>query len=229
MEIKKSKKADLERNLGLFFQIGLITGLLLVLFAFEWTTPPEAEDHFSFISETSYDIEETIFTERKEPKTEPVIREKLVDVMILVDDDVIIDDQGNFDPEADQNTKFDITIITDEVDELIKDERFIVVEDMPLFNGGDPAVEFRKYISDKMKYPTIAAENGIKGRVIVEFVVDAQGRVTDAVVVSSVDPALDREALRVVLSSPLWTPGKQRGKPVKVLYYFPINFVLNNN
>ena len=84
----------------------------------------------------------------------------------------------------------------------------------------------RKYIGQNLRYPEIAAENGISGRVIVQFAVNKVGTVVDAKVVRSVDPALDKEAIRVVMSSPKWTPGKQRGKAVKVLFTFPINFVL---
>jgi periplasmic protein TonB len=97
---------------------------------------------------------------------------------------------------------------------------------MPTFNGGDPAVEFRKFISGNLKYPEIAAKNGVSGRVIVQFTVDKKGKIADAVVVRSVDPALDNEALRVILASPKWTPGKQDGKKANVLYTFPINFTL---
>jgi protein TonB len=103
-------------------------------------------------------------------------------------------------------------------------EVFYIVEDMPTFNGGDPATEFRKYIARNLRYPEIAAKNGISGRVIVQFAVDRVGNVVDAVVVRNVDPALDKEAVRVVMSSPKWVPGKQRGKAVKVLFTFPINF-----
>ena len=111
-------------------------------------------------------------------------------------------------------------------EEFQEEETFYIVEDMPKFNGGDPAVEFRKYIAQNLHYPEIAAENGISGRVIVQFAVNSKGKVVDAVVVAGVDPALDKEAIRVVMSSPPWTPGRQRGKPVKVLFTFPINFVL---
>ena len=97
---------------------------------------------------------------------------------------------------------------------------------MPTFNGGEPAIEFRKYIAQNLRYPDIAAENGISGRVIVQFAVNSKGRIVDAVVVAGVDPALDKESIRVVMTSPPWTPGKQRGKAVKVLFTFPINFVL---
>jgi TonB family protein len=104
-------------------------------------------------------------------------------------------------------------------------EVFFVVEDMPGFQGGGPE-QFRQYISENLRYPQAAASNGVHGRVFVQFVVQADGKVTDAKIVRGVDPLLDREALRVVMSSPKWTPGMQRGEPVAVAFTFPINFVL---
>ena len=103
---------------------------------------------------------------------------------------------------------------------------FYIVEEMPTFNGGDAAEEFRKYIAVNLKYPEIAIQNRISGRVIVQFTINSEGKVVDAVLVRSVDPALDKEAIRVVMSSPEWTPGKLRGKDVSVLFTFPINFSL---
>ncbi len=110
--------------------------------------------------------------------------------------------------------------------EIVEEEVFFIVEEMPTFNGGEPATEFRKYIAQNLQYPEIAIEKGVNGRVILQFAVNKTGQVVDAVVVRSVDPALDKESIRVVLSSPKWTPGKQHGKVVKVLFTFPINFVL---
>ena len=104
-------------------------------------------------------------------------------------------------------------------------EIFFIVEDMPSFQGkGQDG--FRTYIAQNLRYPEIAAENGISGRVFVSFVVEPNGAVTSVKVVRGVDPALDAEAVRVVKSSPKWAPGKQRGKPVRVSFTFPINFVL---
>ena len=100
------------------------------------------------------------------------------------------------------------------------------MQDKPEFNGGDPNREFARYIAKNLVYPSIAAENGVYGMVVVQFVIDHNGNLTDPVILRSVDPALDAEALRVVSTSPRWTPGKQRNKPVKVTFQFPINFVL---
>lgn len=121
------------------------------------------------------------------------------------------------------NAKDGVVMITTKKAE----EVFYVVEEMPTFNGGDPAPEFRQFIAKNLKYPPSAAQKGISGRVIVQFAVAESGQVVDAVVVRGVDPALDQEAIRVVMSSPSWTPGRQKGKPVKVLFTFPVNFVLD--
>ena len=227
MEPKKSEKADLEKNKGIFFQIGLVLVLSIILIAFEWTTRPDTGDQDKLVSETNYEVEEMMVTRREEqPKPEPQ-EQKVTEILNIVDDDVNIEDDFDFDVEADASTEFEFTGFVDDMEEEFEEEQvFYIVEDMPTFNGGDPAIEFRKYIAQNLRYPEIAAENGISGRVIVQFAVNSSGKVVDAVVVAGVDPALDKEALRVVNASPPWTPGRQRGKAVKVLFTFPINFVL---
>jgi len=143
-----------------------------------------------------------------------------------VEDDVEIEDELILDDtEADLDTEIEIVEFDEEEEEVDEMEVFFVVEDMPTFQGQNSDA-FRVYIQKNLKYPIIAAENGISGRVIVQFAVNSRGKVVDAKVVAGVDPALDKEAVRVVMSSPSWSPGKQRGKPVKVLFTFPINFVL---
>ena len=99
-----------------------------------------------------------------------------------------------------------------------------VVEQMPQFPGGQAAM--MKFIADSLRYPSVAFENGIEGRVIVKFVVDCKGNIVNPLVVRSVDPLLDREAIRLVKSMPKWIPGKQNGKPVSVVYFVPITFKL---
>ena len=106
------------------------------------------------------------------------------------------------------------------------EDLYYIVDEMPTFNGGDAGVEFRKYIADNLKYPEIASENGVSGRAVVQFTVNSKGEVVDAVVLMPVDPALDEEALRVIMSSPKWTAGKQDGGKTNVLFTFPINFIL---
>ena len=131
---------------------------------------------------------------------------------------------GHIDADDDQN--MEIAIVEFEAEEEVAEEEvFFIVEDMPSFQGQGQE-GFRTWIAKNLRYPEIAAENGISGKVYVQFAVNSKGQVVDAVVVRGVDPALDKEAQRVVLASPKWSPGKQRGKAVKVQFTFPINFVL---
>jgi protein TonB len=124
---------------------------------------------------------------------------------------------------------------------------FDVVEQMPSFAGGEYVVRYRdeegnvheetktcppgqaglfQYLSNTIQYPVVAEENGVQGRVIVTFVVERDGSITDVKVVKSVAPSLDREAVRVVRSMPKWTPGKQKGDAVRVKYTMPVTFRL---
>jgi protein TonB len=103
---------------------------------------------------------------------------------------------------------------------------FQVVEKMPSFPGGDAALF--KFLNENVKYPVIAQENGVQGRVICQFVVNRDGSIVDVEVVRSVDASLDKEAIRVIKSMPKWSPGQQRGKPVRVKYTLPVNFKLQN-
>ena len=227
MELKKSKSADLEKRKGMFIEIGLVITLAIVLVAFEWTKGEGRGNDESVVSEIEFEDEMMQITRRDEPKPEPKPETpKVAEVLDIVDDDVEIENDFDFDMEATEDTEYDFTSMMGDDEEIEEEEVFYIVEDMPTFNGGEPATEFRKYIAQNLQYPEIAAENGVSGRVIVQFAVDKTGKVVDARIVRSVDSALDKEAVRVVMSSPKWTPGKQRGKAVKVLFTFPINFVL---
>ncbi|MEN8227530.1 MAG: energy transducer TonB [Bacteroidota bacterium] len=228
MELKKAKNADLEKRKGMFLEVGLVVALSIILVAFEWTKGEDKGDDESVVQEIQFEDEMMQITRREEPKPEPKPEQPAVaEVLDIVDDDVEIEDDFDFDMEATDDTEYDFTsMMGDDDEEIDEEEVFYIVEDMPTFNGGEPATEFRKYIAQNLRYPEIAAENGISGRVIVQFAVNKVGTVVDAKIVRSVDPALDKEAIRVVMTSPKWTPGKQRGKAVKVLFTFPINFVL---
>ncbi len=226
MERKKAENADLERRKGMYLQVGLVVVLSIILIAFEWTSKPDGGPRQDMVQQIEYENEMMVTRRQEPPKEEPKPEQpKVAEVLDIVEDDVEIDD-FDFDMEVDEDTEYDFTAVTDDEEEIDEEEVFYIVEDMPTFNGGKPAIEFRKYIAQNLEYPEIAAENGISGRVIVQFAVNSNGKVVDAVVVRSVDPALDKEAIRVVMSSPRWSPGKQRGKAVKVLFTFPINFVL---
>ena len=225
MEQKKSKKAGLENKRGMFIQVGFVVTLSIILIGFEWTTEPRQDSVAFMVSQIEFE-DEMIATRREPPREQPKPElPKIAEVLAIVDDDVEIEDII-FIEEVDRYTQYDFSKLDEGKEVIPEPDVFVIVENMPTFNGGEPAIEFRKYIASNLDYPEIAAENGVMGKLTVKFVVNAQGRVVDAEVVKGADPALDKEALRVVLSSPLWTPGKQRGKAVSVMFFFPIIFVL---
>ena len=120
-------------------------------------------------------------------------------------------------------TQRDVKIDTSQaVADVVFEEE--IIENMPDFPGGQAAL--MQYLAKNIKYPTIAQENGTQGRVIVQFVVNKDGSIVDAKVVRSVDPYLDKEALRVINTMPKWKPGMQRGKPVRVKFTVPVMFRL---
>ena len=118
-----------------------------------------------------------------------------------------------------------VAVQEEEEEEPEEQEIFQVVEQMPEYPDGGMA-GLMKYLSGAIRYPAIAAENGVQGRVTVQFVVNRDGSIVDAQVLRGVDPYLDKEALRVINSMPKWKPGMQRGKPVRVRYTVPVNFRL---
>ncbi|MCK4663484.1 MAG: energy transducer TonB [Bacteroidales bacterium] len=226
MEIKKTPKADLEKRRGYFLELGFVITLSLILLAFEWTSSKAGDSGLGELSDVDAEEEIIPITRQEEIKPPPPPPPpKVTEVLNIVEDDVEIEDELEIeDSEADQDTEVEIVDIED--DEEDEDAPiFFIVEDMPEFPGGD--LELRKFIAQNVKYPEIAKENGIQGKVFIQFVVNKKGLVEKVKVMRGVDPSLDKEAIRVILSMPKWKPGKQRGKAVKVSYTVPINFQLN--
>lgn len=134
-----------------------------------------------------------------------------------------IDVKGN-DDKGGEVLKLKEAVAQPEPKPEVENKVFDVVEQMPSFPGGPSAL--MKYLSENVKYPVVAQENGVQGRVVVSFVVEKDGHITDVKVVRSVDPTLDKEAARVVKSMPNWIPGKQNGSAVRVKYNVPVSFKL---
>ena len=217
MEPKKNPEINLENKKGLFFQIGLIITLIIVLFAFEWKSYEKVDYNLGQLNLD--DLEEEIIPITKQEVKPPPPPPPPPEVIEIVEDEVEIEEELEIeDTESDE----DIAI---EIEEESDDEFFMVVENMPEFPGGD--LGLMKYIQKNVKYPPIAKEYNITGKVYVSFIVDKSGSVTNVKIVRGVDKNLDAEALRVVKSLPKYKPGKQRGKPVRVMFTIPINFTLN--
>ncbi|MBR2195241.1 MAG: energy transducer TonB [Salinivirgaceae bacterium] len=226
MELKKNPKVDLRRYSGLFLEIGFVVALCAVLGAFSYTVHEKNTAGFGELEDVVAE-EEIIPITRQQEITPPPPPEvpKIAEVINIVEDDVEIDDELDIaDVEADQETEVAIVEMAEEEEEE-EEQIFMIVENMPEFPGGDLAL--RKYIAENVKYPEIAKENGLSGKVFVQFVINQRGEVENVKIARGVDPALDKEAIRVVQNLPKWKPGSQRGKPVKVSYTVPINFQLN--
>lgn len=217
MEVKKNPKVDLEKKRSLYLQIGFIIALLLVYAAFEYKNYDKSSYNLGDLNLD--DLEEEIIPITKQEQKPPPPPPPPPEIIEIVEDEVEIEEELEIeDTESDEDE-----II--EIEEEDDDEFFMVVENMPVFPGGD--LGLMKYIQKNVKYPPIAKEYNITGKVYVQFIVDKSGTVTNVKVVRGVDKNLDAEAVRVVKSLPKYKPGKQRGKPVRVMFTIPINFTLN--
>ena len=229
MEIKKSEKASLENKRLLLLEVGLIVALAVVYGAFNYSSK---EKSVAALEDTTQVLveEEMIAIQNELPPPPPEAPQipVLSDQIDIVDDDIKLDDDMFMNLE-DDNTGVEIQEYKEA--EVIEEEEeeeaipFQLVEQKPSFNGGD-ANEFSKWVNSRLVYPEIAKENGVQGRVTLQFTVEADGRVTNVRVLRGVDESLDKEAVRVVSSSPKWKPGKQRDRAVKVTYTFPVIFQL---
>ena len=230
MEVKKSPKADLEGGKTLSLMLGFVVGLAVMYVGFEWSTQDvmvvkESEQVQDIVAEEEVEITRP---ENTPPPPPPPPAPVVTEVLNVVDDDVELEQQdiltSEDTQEAAQTAVYTPPAAVEEEEEEAAQQIFTVVEEMPEFPGG--MNELLKYLAKSIKYPVIAQENGIQGRVICAFVVNRDGSIVDAEVLRGVDPSLDKEALRVIMAMPKWKPGKQRGKPVRVKYTVPVTFRL---
>lgn len=224
MEAKKTPKADLENKKVIFFEIGFILALVVIFAAFEYKSYDKITiDINARVAENI--TEEIIPITEQKVKPPPVAPPKTITQIKIVEDDVEVTDDIDIDVDADANTEMDVWVPPVQEEEAISEtEIFTVVESMPEFPGG--MGELMTYLSKNIKYPALAKESGIQGRVFINFVVEIDGRITDVKVLRGIGGGCDEEAVRVVQSMPKWKPGKQRGKPVRVSYNLPVKFTL---
>ena len=227
MEIKKSPKADLQNKRGLLLEIGLIIALVAVIGAFSYT-PKEyrSEQIETETAPVETDITEITRQPEKPPEAPKKVEVKVIaDILEVVTNDTQIETDitfVDFDQEADviQQVAIEEEVIED-------DQPFLVAETMPSFQGGDLNT-FRNWVQQNVKFPQIALENGIQGRVVLTFVIEKDGRLTNIQVLQTPDRSLSEEAIRVLSKSPKWSPGKQRNQVVRVKYTLPVDFRVQN-
>ena len=225
MEVKKSPKADLEGKKSTGLLIGYVLALAVMFIAFEWSERDKVINIDTGLSEVLFEEEMIPITEQEEQKAPPPPPEapKAEEIIEIAENDADVEETTiQASDETDKAVEVKYVPVEVEEEEVEEQQIFQVVEEMPEFPGG--MGECMKWLGKNMKYPTISQENGVQGRVIVQFVVNRDGSIVDATVARGVDPYLDKEALRVVGLMPKWKPGKQRGKAVRVKYTLPVMF-----
>ena len=230
MEVKKAPQADIEVHKAAFFLMGVVVALAALFVGFEWSSTIAKLDETTIVQDVLAEEEIEITQRDPTPPPPPPPPEPEVPEIIEVTEEKVVTKIDLSSLEDDQS-KAQVQTYTPppppkaQVEEATE-EIFVVVEKQPEFPGGTTAL--MKFLGDNIKYPVIAQENGIQGRVITNFVVERDGSISDVQVVRGQDPSLDKEAIRVIKTMPKWTPGQQRGKPVRVRFTLPVVFRLQN-
>lgn len=228
METKKSPKADLEKKKGLYLEIGLVVSLALVLLAFSIKSYDQEEIEQVQTAEVLIDDLDVVITDPNEPPPPPPEPEVQAPEFNVVNDNVEIKDEFlPVDVGDNENSAQDSYAppVDDTPEETVKEEEiFVSVEKMPEFPGGE--TELYKYLNKNLKYPDIAKEQNLQGRVFITFVVEKDGSIANPKVARDIGGGCGEEALRVVRAMPKWTPGKQRTQTVRVQYTLPVIFQL---
>ncbi len=223
MELKKKPEADLTKKSGLFFNIGMVTTLALVILAFTWKSYDEGDlMNLGSLEDNADEMIEIPVTEQPPPPPPKIQQPEIIEVP---DEEEIEEDiEVDLDVEVTEDSEIE-EIIADEGDEEESDEIFTIVEQQPTPKGGMGA--FYKYVGKKMKYPSQAKRMGIEGKVFVKFMVDKDGSISRVQILKGIGAGCDEEAAKVLKNAPKWMPGKQRGRAVRVWMTIPIVFKLN--
>ena len=223
MDVKKKPTADVYRSRGMYLNFGMIVALLLVISAFQWRSYTEG-DLFSFGA--SDEFEEDLFmmpsTVQPPPPKPKIQHPKLIEV----EDDIEIEALDiDLDMNIDEDDAIEVVIYDDPEEEEDADHIWEgIIEEQPAPVGGMSA--FKQFLKKNLKYPNQARRMGIEGKVFVQFVVDKDGSLNDIKVLKGIGGGCDEEAVRVLKKHPKWSPGKQRGRPVKVRMVIPVFFKL---
>ncbi|MBL7957953.1 MAG: energy transducer TonB [Flavobacteriales bacterium] len=220
MQPRKNPEADLERRKMSFWMIGALTALAITLVAFEWTTFDRTQEGLGALDMEL--LEEEVIPPSATPPPPPPPPPAPTQVIEIVDDEEEVVETETVEMEVEENTE--VQAPAQQEEEVVEEQIFTIVEDMPAFPGGE--AEMRKYLGKSIKYPQMAQDAGISGTVFLTFEVDKDGKIKDVKVLRGIGGGCDEEAIRVVKAMPQWTPGKQRGKPVRVQFTLPVKFTL---
>ncbi len=222
---KKADRSNLERKRFLFFEIGILTVLALLLITFESGSRYLADSNSTNLSDlASEDVEEMMPITRNIVKVKPP---RVPETIIVVHEDEPIIDDPDIDWNVEISSTDGIELIELEDEKEVEDVLpFFKIEDQPSYHGGNQN-EFQKHLQRLVRYPLDAQESGISGKVIVHFIVDENGKVTGISIMKSPHPSLSKAVKTAFASTDNWTPGEQRGRKVKVSYTIPVFFKLN--
>ncbi len=226
MIVRKSASADLNSKRNLFFVIGLVISLLLVITAFEWKFYDDGQ-LANLDGDVSGIFEETLDIPQTEQPPPPPPKTSFVSIIEVPDIEEIEDEiQLNLDIDITEDMVVEQVEVSipDVEDEEEAEEIFTIVEHNPQPIGGYEA--FYQYIYNEIEYPRQALRSGVEGKVFVQFIVNQNGELTDFVIIKGIGGGCDQEAVRVLRKAPKWNAGKQRGKPVRVQMIIPIKFTL---
>ncbi|WP_307996599.1 energy transducer TonB [uncultured Bacteroides sp.] len=226
MEAKKSKKAAIENQRGSWLLMGAVVALAFMFVSFEWTQHDVRLAANSLVNDPIFEevlVPITYPEEKLEPPPPPEIK-VTEEFTIVSDDEEVTSAVATVSEDLGQINKVVWVPPVVETEKVEEDVIHVTAEIMPEFPGGMAAL--MKYLGANIKYPTISQEMGSMGRVIVQFVVDKDGTITNPTVARGVDAYLDKEAIRVISSMPKWKPGVQNGKKVRVKYTVPVVFRL---
>lgn len=229
MEVKKSKKADLENKKGLFMEIGLVISLAIVIIMFSVSQREKVVENFDMgtIADEVEVIDVTVEEEPEVPK-EHVQQQTvavITDILQVVRNDAQIETNFEFADYEDEDIV--LAPIQVETEEIVEETIFLTAEQKPSFQGGDLNV-FRNWVQSRLEYPELARENNIQGTVNLTFVIEKDGTLTNIQVLSSPDSMLSEEVIKVMTRSPKWEAARQRDMPIRFRYSMPIVFKLQN-
>lgn len=224
----KTLNINLEELRFIFRELGVIIVLGFVLFCFELKSYESPGLDLNFKNRVEIQEELVDITHHAKPPPPPPSIYKSTQLIAIVENDMDVEDDLEINVEADQETVIEDYIpppVEEEQEEEQEEEMiFVIVESMPSFPGGDEAR--LKYLGEHIKYPMMAREAGIQGKVFVQFVVETDGSITDVKVIRGIGGGCDEEALRLIKNMPRWNPGLQRNVPVRVRFNMPIHFML---
>lgn len=232
MKEKKNPKYNLERKRVLFLQFGFVFSFLFVLMAFEYRVPMEEAEDIDFVAwDVTDELIPVTFREPEKPNEPPKIKKLVLLDPLVVDDDDEVDPYEPEDSFGDPGEDIPLPVF----DDVIEDDEvttFVIVEDMPIFNPSknrtfeEGQIDLFRTVQKMVKYPVIAQESCIEGKVFVRFVVTKNGDIGNIEITRSVDPSLDKEVIRVIKKLPKFKAGMQRNKAVPVYYSAYVNFKL---